>query len=51
MDTFGELRGVLADEAARDVAQAMLSEALAPAQEGVTVLPSAKLREIAASEA
>ncbi|VTN11976.1 Uncharacterised protein [Raoultella terrigena] len=36
---------------ARDVAQAMLSEALAPAQEGVTVLPSAKLREIAASEA
>lgn len=36
---------------ARDVAQAMLSEALAPAQEGVTVLPSAKLREIVASEA
>lgn len=36
---------------ARDVAQAMLSEALAPAQEGVIVLPSAKLREIAASEA
>lgn len=36
---------------ARDVAQAMLSEALAPAQEGVTVLPSAKLREIAAGEA
>ncbi|OMP93025.1 NAD(P)H-binding protein [Raoultella terrigena] len=36
---------------ARDVAQAMLSEALAPPQEGVTVLPSAKLREIAASEA
>ncbi|GEC68718.1 hypothetical protein RTE01_33530 [Raoultella terrigena] len=36
---------------ARDVAQAMLSEALAPAQEGVTVLSSAKLREIAASEA
>lgn len=36
---------------ARDVVQAMLSEALAPAQEGVTVLPSAKLREIAASEA
>lgn len=36
---------------AHDVAQAMLSEALAPAQEGVTVLPSAKLREIAASEA
>lgn len=36
---------------ARDVAQAMLSEALAPAQEGVTLLPSAKLREIAASEA
>ncbi|WP_159237045.1 NAD(P)H-binding protein [Raoultella terrigena] len=36
---------------ARDVAQAMLSEALASAQEGVTVLPSAKLREIAASEA
>ncbi|VDR24439.1 HIM1 [Raoultella terrigena] len=36
---------------ARDVAQAMLSEALAPAQEGVAVLPSAKLREIAAGEA
>lgn len=36
---------------ARDVAQVMLSEALAPAQQGVTILPSAKLREIAASEA
>lgn len=36
---------------ARDVARAMLSEALAPSQEGVTVLPSAKLREIAAGEA
>lgn len=36
---------------ARDVARGMLSEALAPSQEGVTVLPSAKLREIAAGEA
>lgn len=36
---------------ARDVAKVMLSEALAPAQQGVTILPSAKLREIAASEA
>lgn len=36
---------------ARDVAWGMLSEALAPSQEGVTVLPSAKLREIAAGEA
>lgn len=36
---------------ARDVARAMLSEALAPSQEGVTVLLSAKLREIAAGEA
>ncbi|HHG8771857.1 TPA: NAD(P)H-binding protein [Raoultella planticola] len=35
---------------AQDVARAMLSEALAPAQERVTVLPSAKLREIAARE-
>lgn len=36
---------------ARDVARAMLSEALAPSQEGVTILLSAKLREIAAGEA
>jgi uncharacterized protein YbjT (DUF2867 family) len=36
---------------AHDVAQAMLSEALTPGREGVTILPSAKLREIAASEA
>lgn len=35
---------------AQDVARAMLSEALAPGREGVTVLPSAKLREIAARE-
>lgn len=36
---------------ARDVARAMLTEALAPSQEGITVLSSAKLREIAAREA
>ncbi|MGE0968913.1 NAD(P)H-binding protein [Klebsiella sp. WOUb02] len=36
---------------AGDVARAMLSAALAPSQEGVSVLPSAKLREIAAGEA
>jgi uncharacterized protein YbjT (DUF2867 family) len=36
---------------AHEVAQAMLSEALTPGREGVTILPSAKLREIAASEA
>ena len=36
---------------ARDVAQAMLNEALAPAQQGVTILSSAKLREIAGREA
>jgi uncharacterized protein YbjT (DUF2867 family) len=37
--------------AADDVARAMLAEALAPSGEGVTVLPSAKLREIAARQA
>ncbi len=36
---------------AHEVALAMLSEALTPGREGVTILPSAKLREIAASEA
>lgn len=36
---------------ARDVARAVLTEALAPSQEGITVLSSAKLREIAAHEA
>ncbi|KAG1716431.1 hypothetical protein ID866_706 [Astraeus odoratus] len=36
---------------ARDVAQAMLKEALAPSQEGVNIIPSAKLREIAQGEA
>lgn len=36
---------------ARDVARAMLTEAFAPSQEGITVLSSAKLREIAAREA
>ena len=35
---------------ARDVAQAMLKEALAPSQEGVNIIPSAKLREIAQGE-
>jgi uncharacterized protein YbjT (DUF2867 family) len=37
--------------AAADVARAMLAEALTPSDEGVTVLPSAKLREIAARQA
>jgi hypothetical protein len=32
---------------ARDVARAMLKEALSPSQEGVNIIPSAKLREIA----
>ncbi len=36
---------------AHEVALAMLSEALTLKPEGVTILPSAKLREIAASEA
>ncbi|WP_368540728.1 NAD(P)H-binding protein [Enterobacter soli] len=36
---------------ARDVARAMLKEALAPSKEGVNVIPSAKLREIARGEA
>ncbi len=36
---------------ARDVARAMLAEALAPAQEGVTILTSSQLREKAGSEA
>lgn len=36
---------------ARDVARALLSEALAPAQPGVNVITSAKLREIAARQA
>ena len=36
---------------ARDVALAMLKEALAPSQEGVNIIPSAKLREIAQGEA
>ncbi|BBS38858.1 NAD(P)H-binding protein [Enterobacter cloacae complex sp. 2024EL-00215] len=36
---------------ARDVARAMLKEALAPSQEGVNIIPSAKLREIAQGEA
>lgn len=37
--------------AARDVAYAMLNEALSPSQDGVVILPSAKLREIARGEA
>lgn len=36
---------------ARDVARALLTEALEPARPGVTVLTSAKLREIAARQA
>lgn len=36
---------------ARDVAKALLSEALAPAKPGVNVITSAKLREIAARQA
>ena len=36
---------------ARDVASAMLREALTPSQEGVNIIPSAKLREIAKGEA
>lgn len=36
---------------ARDVASAMLREALSPSQEGVNIIPSAKLREIAKGEA
>lgn len=36
---------------ARDVARALLHEALVPAMQGVNILSSAKLREIAASQA
>lgn len=36
---------------ARDVARAMLREALSPSQEGVNIIPSGKLREIAQGEA
>ena len=36
---------------ARDVARAMLKEALSPSKEGVNIIPSAKLREIAQGEA
>ncbi|MMZ67206.1 hypothetical protein D1872_297620 [compost metagenome] len=36
---------------ARDVARAMLHEAFSPSQEGVNIIPSAKLREIAKGEA
>lgn len=36
---------------ARDVARAMLKEALSPSQEGVNIIPSGKLREIAQGEA
>ena len=36
---------------ARDVARAMLKEGLSPSQEGVNIIPSAKLREIAQGEA
>ncbi|MBM3070099.1 NAD(P)H-binding protein [Enterobacter sp. RHBSTW-00994] len=36
---------------ARDVARAMLKEALTPSQEGTNIVPSAKLRELAQGEA
>ncbi|MDR9889619.1 NAD(P)H-binding protein [Pseudenterobacter timonensis] len=36
---------------ARDVARAMMKEAFSPSREGVTIIPSAKLREIARGEA
>ncbi|MGT8858031.1 NAD(P)H-binding protein [Enterobacter sp. 186315] len=36
---------------ARDVARAMLKEGLSPSKEGVNIIPSAKLREIARGEA
>jgi uncharacterized protein YbjT (DUF2867 family) len=36
---------------ARDVASAMLHEARSPSKEGVNIIPSAKLREIAKGEA
>ena len=36
---------------ARDVARALLHEAFSPSQEGVNIIPSAKLREIAKGEA
>lgn len=36
---------------AADVARAMLKEGLSPSQEGVNIIPSAKLREIAQGEA
>lgn len=36
---------------ARDVARAMLKEGLSPSKEGINIIPSAKLREIARGEA
>ena len=36
---------------ARDVAKAMLIDALSPAKQGVNIIPSAKLREMAAGQA
>lgn len=48
---FSLLPGNWKSIAARDVAQAMLSEALSPTGEGVSIIPSAKLREIARREA
>ncbi|WP_318368783.1 NAD(P)H-binding protein [Enterobacter sp.] len=47
---FRLLPGNLKSINARDVATAMLATALSPAQEGVTVLSSAQLREIAERE-
>ncbi|MFW0764551.1 NAD(P)H-binding protein [Trabulsiella odontotermitis] len=48
---FSLLPGNWKSIAARDVARAMLREALSPAQEGVNIISSAKLREIAENEA
>lgn len=48
---FGFLPGNWKSIEARDVACAMLNEALAPATQGVNIIPSAKLREMAASQA
>lgn len=48
---FGLLPGNWKSIQARDVARAMLNDALSPAKKGVNILSSAKLREIAAGQA
>ncbi|KFC07341.1 oxidoreductase [Trabulsiella guamensis ATCC 49490] len=48
---FSLLPGNWKSIAARDVARAMLREALSPSHEGVNIISSAKLREIAENEA